>query len=153
GIVHGPALARDWKAHPPRLLWRQPVGGGYAAFVLAGNVAVTIEQRRESEAVVCYNRATGEQSWVYSYPAHFSETLGGDGPRATPTIADSEVFSLGATGKLVCLELKSGKLKWEVNILEGNENLPWGMSGSPLVYDQVVVVNPGAQENTASGKA
>jgi outer membrane protein assembly factor BamB len=153
GVVHGPALARDWTAHPPRLLWRQPVGGGYAAFAVAGSVAVTIEQRRDSESVVCYDAATGEQYWVYSYPAHFSESLGGDGPRATPTIADGDVYSLGATGTLVCLELTSGRLKWKVNILEDDDNLPWGMSGSPLVYDQLVVVNPGTQRSTASGKA
>src|SRR5439155_22072547 len=105
GIAHGPVLARDWKAHPPRLLWRQPIGGGYAAFAVAGNLAVTIEQRRDREAVVCYDTATGKERWLHDYPAHFSETLGGDGPRATPTIADGTVFSLGATGQLVCLDL------------------------------------------------
>jgi outer membrane protein assembly factor BamB len=153
GVVHGPALARDWKTHPPRLLWRQPIGGGYAAFAVAGHVAVTIEQRRDSEAVVCYDTATGGEFWVHAYPAHFSESLGGDGPRATPTIANGEVYSLGAAGRLVCLDLKSGQLKWEVNILQDNDNLPWGMSGSPLVYDQLVVVNPGVQRPSASGRA
>jgi outer membrane protein assembly factor BamB len=153
GVAHGPAFSRDWKARPPRRLWRQPVGGGYAAFAVAGRLAVTIEQRRDREAVVCYDTATGKELWVHDYPAHFSESLGGDGPRATPTIADGSVFSLGATGRLVCLDLASGKLQWQVNILEDNDNLPWGMSGSPLVYDQVVVVNPGTQRKTAAGRA
>jgi outer membrane protein assembly factor BamB len=153
GIVHGPALRRDWKTQPPQLLWRQPSGGGYAAFAVAGNLAVSIEQRRDREAVVCYDTATGKELWVHDYPAHFSEKLGGDGPRATPTIADRSVFSLGATGQLVCLDLRSGTLTWQVNILQDNENLPWGMSGSPLVYDQVVVVNPGTQRPTAAGRA
>src|SRR5262249_4770288 len=36
--------------------------------------------------------------------------------------------------------------KWSVEILEdGNPNLQWAMAGSPLVYDQFVVVNPGNQ--------
>jgi outer membrane protein assembly factor BamB len=153
GVVHGPTLARDWTVHPPRLLWRQPVGGGYAAFAVAGNVAVTIEQRRDREAVVCYDTATGKECWVHDYPAHFSERLGGDGPRATPTIALESVFSLGAAGQLVCLELSSGRLKWQANVLEDNDNLPWGMCGSPLVYDRVVVVNPGSQRSTAAGRA
>ena len=153
GTVHGPALARDWKPHPPRMLWRQPIGGGYAAFAIAGPIGVTIEQRRDQEAVVCYDMASGQEHWVHAYPAHFSESLGGDGPRATPTIAEDSVFSLGATGRLVCLELTTGKLKWEVNILTDNDNLTWGMSGSPLVYDQFVVVNPGSQRNTATGHA
>jgi outer membrane protein assembly factor BamB len=151
GVVRtGPSLARDWK-NSPAALWRQPVGVGYASFAVVGNVAVTIEQRRDHEAVVCYDTAKGREHWVYSYPAFFSEKLGGDGPRATPTIADGDVFSLGATGTLSCLELKTGRLKWACDILEGNKNLQWGMSGSPLVYNQVVVVNPGVQESASVG--
>jgi outer membrane protein assembly factor BamB len=153
GIVHGPALARDWKAHPPRLLWRQPVGGGYAAFAVAGDSAVTIEQRRDQEAVVCYDTATGKERWVYSYPAFFQESMGGDGPRATPTISGGDVYALGATGMLVCLNGGTGQLRWSHNTLENNSNIPWGMSGSPLVYDQLVVVNPGAQTAAAAGQA
>jgi outer membrane protein assembly factor BamB len=153
GIVQGPPLARDWKTHAPRMLWRQPGGGGYAAFAIAGQVAVTIEQRRDREAIVCYDAASGTERWVHAYPAHFSERLGGEGPRATPTVAAAAVFSLGATGRLSCLDLATGSLKWEVEILAENDNLPWGMSGSPLVYDQFVVVNPGSQRTTAAGRA
>jgi outer membrane protein assembly factor BamB len=153
GIAQGPPLARDWVAQPPRLLWRQPVGGGYAAFAVAGNAAVTIEQRRQEEAIVCYDTATGKERWAHAYRAYFTETLGGKGPRSTPTIVDGDVYSLGATGMLTCLELTTGKTKWTVNILEDNDNVRWGMSGSPLVYDRVVVVNPGTQRPSRQGKA
>src|SRR5262249_14154758 len=114
---------------------------------------VTIEQRRDDEAVVCYGAATGHERWVHQYPAHFSEPLGGDGPRATPTIADGDVYSLGATGWLKRLDGATGKVKWETNILADNDNIQWGMSGSPLVYDRFVVVNPGAQRESARGRA
>jgi outer membrane protein assembly factor BamB len=152
GVITGPPLARDWKTHPPRLLWRQPIGGGYAGFAVAGNTAVTIEQRRDQEAVACYDVQTGKERWVYPYPASFKEFMGGPGPRATPTLAGGNVYSLGATGRLVCLDLKTGQEKWQANILENNDNLPWGMSGSPLVYDQVVVVTPGVQRESAAGR-
>jgi outer membrane protein assembly factor BamB len=161
-VVHGPALARDWKA-PPRELWRHPCGGGYAGFAIAGNSAVTVEQRGDKEAVVCYDTDTGLERWVYDYPARFHDTtgMGGTGPRATPTIVDGEVYSLGADGHLVCLDAATGKSRWKegadtagakdkiVNILEGNANVMWGISGSPLVYDRVVVVNPGKQQPSA----
>jgi outer membrane protein assembly factor BamB len=155
GIVTGPALARDWKTNPPRQLWRQPVGGGYASFALVGDAAVTIEQRREDEAVVCYDTATGQERWAHAYLAFFTERLGGDGPRATPTIAGGDVYALGATGRLTCLDLVSGQPRWSVEILDNDpkNNIPWGMSGSPLVYDQVVVVNPGKQTEAAAGRA
>jgi outer membrane protein assembly factor BamB len=145
GVARGPALARDWQAHPPRLLWRQPVGGGYAAFAVADNLAVTIEQRRDNEAIVGYDTASGGERWTYSYPALFSESMGGIGPRATPTLKDGRVYSLGANGKLVCLDAATGKLQWQTDILESNSNLNWGMCSSPLVYDHFVVVSPGKQ--------
>ena len=134
-------------------MWRQPVGGGYASFAVAGDLAVTIEQRRDQEAVVGYDVATGHERWTYSYPAHFVERLGGPGPRATPTIRDGDVYSLGATGVLACLKAATGELKWSVNILDGQPNVAWAMSGSPLVYDRFVVVNPGAQTAANQGKA
>src|SRR5262249_23001438 len=118
-----------------------------------GNVAVTVEQRRDREAVVAYDTTTGGERWVHDYPAHFSERLGGDGPRATPTIASGKVFSLGATGQLVCLELSSGELRWQVHIVEGNGNLIWARRGPPLLHDQLVVVNPGPQRSAAAGRA
>jgi outer membrane protein assembly factor BamB len=143
GVVEGPELTA------PRPVWRHPCGGGYAGFAVAGNALVTIEQRGDREAVVCYDTETGGQRWVHDYPAHFKEQLGGDGPRATPTIADGAVYSVGATGKLVRLDAATGKLAWERDILEDNANIQWGMSGSPLVYDRFVVVNPGNQKKTA----
>jgi len=153
GVANIPALARDWKAHPPKLLWRHPVGAGYASFAVAGDAAVTIEQRRENEAVVCYDAATGLERWSHEYPAHFQEPLGGPGPRATPTISGGNVYSLGATGMLVCLELATGKPLWDANLLEDDDNAMWAMSGSPLVFDDVVVVNPCAQRASAKGRA
>jgi outer membrane protein assembly factor BamB len=141
-------LSRDWTAQPPITIWRQPIGGGYAGFAVAGNIVVTIEQRRDNEAVVCYDQDTGRERWFHEYTAHFSESLGGPGPRATPTIFDGAVYSLGASGELVCLDGATGRQIWHVNILADTraQNLQWGMAGSPLVFDELVVVNPGGSD-------
>jgi outer membrane protein assembly factor BamB len=153
GVVRIGNVLRNSHYSPPRLVWRQPCGGGYAQLSVAGNVAVTIEQRRDQEVVVCYDTTTGKERWTHAYPAHFKETLGGDGPRATPAIADGRVVALGAAGMLSCLDLALGKLYWSVNILDGNDNVRWGMSGSPLVHANLVIVNPGAQKAAFAGKA
>lgn len=153
GIVRGPKLPRDWTAVPPRELWRQPIGRGYASLAIVGEALVTIEQRRADEAVVCYDASTGKECWVYRYPASFTEALGGPGPRATPTIADGKVYSLGATGHLACLDLATGAKVWSAEVLTDNANIQWGQSGSPLVYDRFVVVNPGKQTAAAAGRA
>lgn len=148
GIVDGPALQTDLVAHPPKEIWRRPVGGGYAGCVLSGGLAIAIEQREENEVVVAMDLKTGKDVWTRAYPGHFKEDLGGNGPRATPTIAGNEVFALGASGLLVCLDLASGQEKWQTNILTDADakNIQWGMSGAPLVVENRVIVNPGGEK-------
>lgn len=153
GIVTGPKIARDWSKNPPREIWRQPIGGGYAGFAIANGFLVTIEQRRDLEVVACYDANTGKEVWTTGWPARFSESAGGVGPRATPTIAGGDVFAFGATGHLACLDGRDGKEKWSVETLSSNENLRWAMSGSPLIVDNMVVVNAGAQTESAKGRA
>jgi outer membrane protein assembly factor BamB len=153
GVATGPKLSRDWQKSPPKLVWRQPVGGGYASFSIANGFLVTIEQRRDREVVVCYEAATGKEVWATDWETRFEERLGGPGPRATPTISQRDVFALGAKGRLVCLNGADGKEKWADPTLDGNANIEWAMSGSPLVVDDLVIVNPGAQTEVANGTA
>jgi outer membrane protein assembly factor BamB len=152
GVVEGPALTRDWAKQPPRLLWKHDCGGGYSGFVVTGDLAITLEQRDEDEVIAAYDTATGKQRWEHRYHAAFSEPLGGPGPRATPTSAGDLVYSLGAMGDLVCLHVADGKEKWSQNILGKSENLPWGMSGSPLVVENLVIVNPGVQKGAPADR-
>jgi outer membrane protein assembly factor BamB len=145
GMVEGVQLERDWSEHPPQLLWRQPVGLGWSSFAVKGSRAVTQEQRGENELTVCYELATGRTLWTHTNHARFSEKMGGDGPRATPTIAGERVLALGATGILDCLELADGKLVWSRDTLKENHasNLAFGKSSSPLVLEKLVIVSGG----------
>ena len=126
-------------------LWQQPIGGGYASFVAAGGRLFTIEQRRAEEVVAAYDAATGAELWTHGWDELFQESMGGDGPRATPTWDGGRLFALGASGELRSLDAATGSLRWRTNILEdaGATNLPWAMSASPLVVDGLVIVLPG----------
>ncbi len=147
GVLPGVSLDPDWSAHPPKELWRREIGAGWSSFVVAGGRAVTQEQRGPDELVVCYDLATGEPLWVHRNKARFEETMGGDGPRATPTIHDGKVYAMGATGILDCLELSDGTLVWSRNVLEDHsaENLIYGKACSPLVVNELVVVTGGKE--------
>ncbi len=146
GIVTGAKLARDWKATPPKQLWRQPVGAGWSAFAVAGGRAYTQEQRGEDEAVTCYDVLTGQLLWTHTNAAHFSQWQSGDGPRATPAVEHGQVFAIGATGVLDCLDASTGRLIWSHDVLQENKlaNLEWGVSASPLVFDETVIVTGGS---------
>jgi outer membrane protein assembly factor BamB len=150
GVVAGPPLARDWNANPSRVVWKQPTYGGHAAFAVVNGFLFTMEQRRDQEAVVCYDAANGNELWATAWPARFEERMGGDGPRATPTVDGGNVFALGALGRLVCLDGATGNLKWSVETLRGSKNLTWAMAGSPLVVGDLVIVNPGRQDRDSN---
>jgi outer membrane protein assembly factor BamB len=144
-------ILTQWPAEGLPMLWKQPIGGGYASFVVAEGLAFTIEQRRHQEVVAAYDVETGRELWTQGWDAEFIESMGGDGPRATPTWEAGRLYALGAAGDLRCLEAKTGKLIWSKNILTDNgaQNLPWGMSGAPLIVDDKVIVLPGG----TSGKS
>lgn len=143
--VAGVTLARDWKTSPPREIWRRPVGAGWSGFAIAQGRAVTQEQRGANELTVCYRLQDGEPLWVQTNVVRFSEALGGDGPRATPTIAGDRVYVVGATGLLDALEFATGRRIWSRDTLKDAdaENLTWGKSASPLVLGDTVVVSGG----------
>jgi outer membrane protein assembly factor BamB len=116
-----------WPAQGLPRLWKQPIGGGYASFVAAGGRAFTIEQRRGQEVVAAYDIETGRELWTHTWDADFRESMGGDGPRATPTWHEGRLYALGAVGELRCLDARSGKLVWNRNILSDAAagNLQW----------------------------
>ena len=147
GRYAGGAIRTDWPADGLPLLWKHPIGLGYASFVVADGRAFTIEQRRRQEVAAAYDVATGNELWTHGWDAEFVETMGGDGPRATPTYDGGRVYVLGAAGELRCLDARTGELIWRHNILTENNatNLEWGMSASPLVVDDTVVVQPGGR--------
>lgn len=148
GIVHGPPLATNWNATPPQLLWRQPVGPAWSGFAIQGRFAITQEQRGADETVVCYDLISGVSLWSHADPLHYQTTIAGEGPRATPTIAGAQVYAMGATGLLNCLDLATGEVLWSKNVPQDNDGHPgeWGISCSPLVTSNLVLVTTGAAE-------
>ena len=136
----GITLDTDWKANPPELLWRRPIGLGWSGFVVADGKAVTLEQDGDRELVSCYQLTTGELLWSLAEDVRFSESMGSDGPRSTPTIENGHVYALGATGLLHCLDLATGEPVWRCDILADRQNLTWGKSNAPLIHGDLVVV-------------
>ncbi len=98
--------------------------------------------------MAAYDIATGREKWSNSWKAHFSESMGGDGPRTTPVYDGGRVYALGAEGELRVLDADTGKVIWNKNILKDNgaENLTWAQAASPLIVDGKVIVLPGGPD-------
>ncbi len=154
GIVRDQKIRTDWDVQPPELLWKHPIGSGWGSFAIVGDRAFTQEQRGEEETVVCYDALSGKQIWTHHDDVRFTEVLGGPGPRATPTFHSGLIYSMGATGILNCLNAITGELVWSKSLLEEGKsvNLQWAMSGSPLIWEDLVIVNPGIPQDTSELK-
>ncbi len=144
----GPRLARDWSKRRPRPLWRRPLGPAWSGFATASGIAVTQEQRGGEEHVVAWDARSGKPLWSHADTARYDTVIAGIGPRATPTIAGSRVYAMGATGILNALDLASGRRLWSRDVVrETGAQLPdWGRSCSPLVaFGRVVVIAGGSE--------
>lgn len=150
GKVEGVKLETDWASTPPRQIWRRTIGSGWGGIALVGELAYTQEQRGADECVVCYEVASGRQRWVHTDRTCFTSAMVGDGPRATPSIYNGLVYSLGATGLLNCLDALTGRPQWSLDLLADNRagNVDYGLSGSPLVTGELVIVSVGGPEHS-----
>jgi len=147
GVSAERGLLKAWPAGGPPLAWKASgAGTGYSSFASAGGRLFTLGARGGTEYVIAYDIASGKQVWEASNGRRFSNDQG-DGPRGTPTIDGARMYALGASGDLTALETATGKKIWSVNLLSqfGGSNLRWGLSESPLVLEDRILVNPGAR--------
>lgn len=133
-----------------KVRWRMPIAGGYAGPAVAeGRVYVTDfvvtagqstnnpGQRDElsgSERILCFQESDGKLLWKRSYDCDYHISYPA-GPRCTPTVTDGKVYTLGAEGKLGCLDAITGKTEWAKDLKkEFQTRAPqWGFCGHPLV--------------------
>ena len=145
GISKETGLLKQWPADGPPLVWKASgAGGGYSSFSVANGKLYTMGLRGEREYVVAFDVATGKEAWSTPHGSAFRNDRG-DGPRGTPTIDGDRVYALGGSGDLTALDARTGKIVWTKNVLRefGGSNITWGISESPLVLGDKVLVNPG----------
>jgi outer membrane protein assembly factor BamB len=141
-------LATTWPATGPRRLWQRELGEGYSAIAVERGTLFTMYRKGENEVVIALDAASGKTVWEYSYAAPFSpeyDMTNGPGPHATPLVSGDLVFTSGATGKLHCLDKKSGKVLWShdlINEFHGTLRVN-GYSCSPVGYKDKIVMMVG----------
>ena len=140
--VHGVRIKSDWSASQPVELWRRPVGPAWSSFAVYNGRLYTQEQRGEEEIVACHDLSTGKPVWKHSDRARFYESNAGAGPRATPALSNGRVYTQGATGIVNVLDAATGAVVWTRNAVNdtGAKVPGWGIAGSPLVINDLVIV-------------
>ena len=148
GISKETGLLKQWPAEGPPLVWKaNGAGRGYSSFSIANGKLYTMGLRGDREVVVAFDVATGKEAWATPHGSAFRNDRG-DGPRGTPTIDGDRIYALGGNGDLSALDARTGKVVWSKNVLKefGGSNITWGISESPLVLGNKVLVNAGGRD-------
>jgi outer membrane protein assembly factor BamB len=148
GVVDDVRFRTDWKSNPPPELWRRPIGPAWSSFCVIGPVFFTQEQRGELEVVSAYTVQHGRNIWTSETESRFEASMGGVGPRATPTYDSQRLYVTGASGLIQCLDANTGQSIWKYDLVEELDvPLPsWGFSSSPLLHEDLAIVFAGGGE-------
>jgi outer membrane protein assembly factor BamB len=132
----------------PPVAWEREVGEGYASPVIAAGRLILFHRVADEDVVESLDARTGKGQWKYRYRTDYADDYGkGSGPRSTPVIANNKVYTLGPAGKLVCLDLKSGKKVWDLELHKQytvKKNF-FGVGTTPLVEGNLLLVNVGGE--------
>lgn len=153
GISQETGLLQEWPAGGPKLLWQvKDLGQGYSTPAVAGDRLYLISNRGpDNEFVQARSAADGKPIWETRIgKVGPNEGQQYPGARSTPTVEGEVLFALGSDGNLACLEIASGKPRWQKNLRTDFGGRPgnWAYAESPLVDGQVLVCTPGGSEAT-----
>ena len=145
GVSKETGLLKQWPEGGPPLAWKATgAGRGYSSVAAAKGRLYTMGLRGEKEFVIAFDLKTGKEVWATPHGAAFRNDRG-DGPRGTPTVDGDRVYSLGGGGDLSAVDANTGRVVWSMNVLQkfGGSNITWGISESPLVVGDKLLVNAG----------
>jgi len=156
GVWSESSILDTFPAGGLQVRWRVPIGSGFSGPAVAGGrVFVTDFVRQQGtrgvERVLCLNERTGARVWTREWEADYVGLMDtfATGPRATPTVDQARVYVLGAKGKLLCLDVGTGRILWQRDYRQDfqTEVPVWGMTGAPLIDGGKLICLVGGQPN------
>ena len=132
---------------PPQLVWEFAKGSGYSSPAIVGDHLIFMHRLGNEELVECLHPETGLIQWQFRYATVFEDRYGyNNGPRSSPVIDGERVYTVGAEGKLHCLELASGNEVWtrDLRAEYGVRQDFFGTASTPLVEGGLLIINVGA---------
>jgi outer membrane protein assembly factor BamB len=164
GIWREKGIIAKFPAGGPNILWRTPLGTGYAGPAVAGDRVYVMDRLRATgpdgkparptragipgkERLLCLDAKIGKVLWKHGYDCPYTVSYP-SGPRVTPIVKDGRVYALGAMGDLFCLESTTGKPVWSKNLMrEYKLDSPplWGYAAHPLLEGDLLYTLAGGK--------
>ena len=118
---------------------------------MVGNRVYAMGNTGGKDTVYCLNAANGKLIWKHSYnqsPGDYG------GPRGTPAVDGTVVYTLSRDGIACSLNSATGKLVWQKDLARELrlEQPQWGFATSPLVHSGKVIYNIGSHGVAVDGR-
>ena len=141
---NGISTETGWDAadlEDPDIVWEASIGTGFSSIAVADGKAYSMGNIDDKDYVYCFDADSGKELWKHSYEHPLDRKYYEGGPSATPSFDDGKVYTISKRGHIFCLDADSGNVVWK-NKLD-IERPTWGLAGSPLVHDELIVYNAG----------
>lgn len=139
-------LLREWPQEGPKLLWTaHGIGHGFAGVTIADGLIYTVGNIDEDTVITALD-VTGTKLWQVTNGKGWYKSVAGS--RGVPTIDGPRLYHESPNGEVSCLDAKTGKSIWSLNILERfqSPNNTWALAESLLIDGDRVICRPGGPE-------
>ena len=140
GIYPEKGLLKVWPQNGPEILWAyEELSEGHSSPVIYGG-SIYIPSMISGTGYIFKLSMDGKLIWKAPYGTEFTESY--PGSRATVTIAGDLLYMLSGTGKLACMNVSDGKIRWSKDLFKDFDgiNIKWGLNETVLVEDRKSVV-------------
>lgn len=155
-------LATSFPKDGPAVLWRKPIGAGYAGPAVAGGKLYVMDRVPTEpdpknplpkgtlpgrERVHCMDITDGKTLWTHSYDCPYARVSYPSGPRTTPIVDGRRIYTLGAMGDLLCLDAADGMVVWSRNFPKDYQapTPAWGWSAHLLLDGDSLIALVGGE--------
>ncbi len=145
-MVADAGLADTWPAAGPKLVWKRDLGDGYASVSEHDGKLFTMFRRDpHHEIITALEAASGKTVWQYEFDSGSTgdkDLTYGPGPHVEPLLTGGRLFAIGITGKMFCLDEKTGHVIWSHDLVAdfGAEKMGRGYGNNPLPYKDTLLL-------------
>jgi len=143
GIVKNAGIKTNWEKPIP-LLWEREIGSAFSSFALVDGRLYTCGMKDGKQVLYALKADSGEPIWDNAFEQEYREE-NGDGTRATPTVDDGRVYILGAHGRLLCADAKTGEKIWDKTF---THKPTWAYAGSVLIEGDLAIASAGGDDGS-----
>lgn len=148
GISPETGINKDWKAKAPKVLWKIPLTDqGFSVPSIAGGKAFILDHIEDRDIVRALDLNSGKELWKLEYQDENKQKWGFT--RIQPLIDNGNLYVISRRGKVLCLDVETGKQKWELDLVKdfGGKIPMWGFAASPVIDGDKLIICPLSKGN------